>query len=271
MEKILIILRIILLIIIIAILVGILALFINKDLNFNFESNEKLIYDEIINEKFNKIDIDSESLDFEFIKSDDNNVKVRIYDIDNNNVKVNVENNILKIESNKRVKCIFCFYKKRKAIISLPEKIYDLNMKNRSGDIVSNIDFNKVNIVSTSGDIEFNNINVMFIKSTSGDIKINEVNDLKIESTSGDVEIDKINEHLAIETKSGDITIKDLKLKTNSNIKVTSGDIEIENASKDIYYDTHVVSGDIKINNNNRYANVELMINTTSGDITVEN
>jgi len=263
--------------IVIFLIVGLIVLINNKftfkldNFNFGFGSKSTLIYNENINEDFNKIDIYSKSLDFKFVKSTDNNINVKVYDEKNNTVSVKVENNTLKIVSDNDNVCIFCFPSKRQAIISLPENTYDLVLETTSGDIYSEININKADLNTRSGDIELNNIKNANIKVTSGDIKINEVDDLNIKTTSGDIEINKINKHIDSETTSGDIEINNLILTTDSNIKVTSGDVTIFNASDDIYYNTHVISGDIKVNNNNRHANNELTINTKSGDITVKN
>lgn len=262
---------------VITLIVGLVLLINNNytfkfnNLNFGLGSKTTLIYDENITENFNKIDIYSKSLDFKFVKSTDSTTNVKVYDDKKNTVSVNVENNTLKINSDNDNVCIFCFYSKRQAIISLPEKMYDLVLETTSGDIYSEINFNKVDLNTRSGDFELNNIKEGTIKVTSGDIEINEADDLIINATSGDIQINKINKHLDIETTSGDIDINNLNLTKNSNIKVTSGDVTILNASNNIYYNTSVISGDVKVNNNNRHANVELTINTKSGDITVRN
>ena len=80
---------------------------------------------------------------------------------------------------------IFCFPSKRQAIISLPENTYDLVLETTSGDIYSEININKADLNTRSGDIELNNIKNANIKVTSGDIKINEVDDLNIKTTIG--------------------------------------------------------------------------------------
>lgn len=273
MEKTLTALKITLLVLLIAVLVGVLVISINKDFSFasKFESKSKLVYDENIEEEFSKIDFYSESMDIEFVKSKDDKVNVKVYDSKENTTTVNVENDTLKIDSDKKEKCFFCIVGNRKTVIALPEKIYDLAIESKSGDILSNINFNKVSIDSKSGDIKLNSIKEGNLKVLSGDIDIEEVDDIEIVSASGDVEINKINKHLDIDTKSGDIFIKDLTLTNNSNIKVASGDVTIYNASEDIYFNTKAVSGDVSINNNNRRANNELTIDTKSGDITVRN
>ncbi|MBQ9024468.1 MAG: DUF4097 family beta strand repeat protein [Bacilli bacterium] len=263
--------------IVITLIVGLIFLIDNKftfkldNLNFGLGSKSTLIYDENIDENFNKIDVYSKSLDFKFVKSNDNTTNVKIYDDKKNTALVKVEDNTLKITSDNDNACIFCFYSKRQAVISLPEKIYDLVLETTSGDIYSEINFNKADLNTRSGDIELNNIKNANIKVTSGDIIINEVDDITIKATSGDIEINKINKHIDSQTTSGDVEINNLTLTTDSNIKVTSGDVSILNGSDDIYYNTSVISGDVKVNNNNRHANVELTINTTSGDIIVRN
>lgn len=271
MRKTVNILKIIFLVILIAILTGVLVLFTNKDFDFNFGATASLIYDKNIEKDFNKIDIYSESLDIKLVKSNDNNVNVKVYDNKDNNVSVNVEDNTLKIFSENKIKCFFCFMKKREVVVSLPDEVYDLIIESKSGDITSNIDFNNVTIKSTSGDIKFNNINESKITATSGNILIDKVNNITIKSTSGDVDINAINKYLNIETKSGDINIKNLSLTENSKISVTSGDVTIFKSSEDIYYNATATSGDVKIKNNNRFANIELTINAKSGDIVVKN
>ncbi len=286
MEKILDIIKIVLLVVLIAVIIGIAVIFMNKDLKFGIKT--ELIYDEIIKEEFNKIEIKSKSLDYEFVKSNNEEVNIKIYDAKDHNPIVKVEAETLKIETTEDFSCMFCFNIKRKVIISLPEDQYDLIVDATSGDLKSEIDFNNVKVSATSGDYKFQNIkdatiNVssgditldkvekLEIKSTSGDIKISEVDEFKAESTSGDIEVEKINNHIDLKTTSGDIEIKNLTLTNNSSINAKSGDIIVYNASEGIYYNTKVKSGDVKINNNDRYAEIELTINTTSGDIIIKN
>ena len=204
-------------IMVITLTIGLIFL-LNNNFTFNFDniklgSRGVLIYDKNINEDFNKLDIYSKSLDFEFIKSNDNTTNVKVYDDKNNTVQVKVENNTLKIVSDNRNNvCFFCFNTNRKAVISLPARIYDLVLETTSGDIYSEIDFINANINTRSGDIDLNNIKNANIKVTSGDIKINEVDDLNIKTTSGDMAINKINKYIDSETTSGDILIRNITL-----------------------------------------------------------
>lgn len=270
MEKTITVLRIILLLILIAILSCVLALFVNKDLSFGFTSKAELVYDKNIEENIDNINIYSDSLNYKIIKSERNIANVKVYDDEENKVTVKVEDNSLKITSDNRKVCFFCSFKKREVIISLPEKEYDLYMETKSGDIKSSLDLNNVTIKSTSGDIKLDNTNDVNIKVTSGDINISRVDNLIIDSTSGDININKINKYVDINTTSGDINISDLTLEEDSKIKVTSGDININQSSNNIYFNAKTTSGSVRINNNDRFANIELMINTISGDIRVK-
>ena len=270
MEKTITILRITLLLILIAILSCVLALFINKDLSFSFNPNAKLVYDKNIEENIDNINIYSDSLNYKIIKSERNIANVKVYDDEDNKVTVKVEDNSLKITSDNRKVCFFCLFKKREVIISLPEKEYDLYMETKSGDIKSSIDLDNVIIKATSGDVKLDNTNDVNIKVTSGDITINRVDNIIIDSTSGDIDINKINKYVDINTTSGDIKINDLTLEEDSKIKVTSGDIRVIKSSDNIYFNAKKTCGDIRINNNDRFANVELILNTISGDIRVK-
>ena len=106
------------------------------------------------------------------------------------------------------------------------------------------------------------------IKTTSGDTSVGEVTDLSIHTTSGDINVKKVNKELHIDLTSGDITIREANLSKDSSIKTVSGDVVIEKTNE-IYVDAHATSGDIDIFNSDRKAQVELKINTTSGDIEV--
>ena len=273
MSKTIDILKIIVLSLIIVILVGVLVYGLKNKINFNFTIKKaELIYDENINEDFEKINVETKSLDVKFVKSQSDEVNVKIYDKKNNDATVNVDNNTLNIVSKNESNCFgFCFNYKSEIVISLPEKDYDVIINGTSSDISSEINLGNVDIKLTSGDIKLNETNICNIKVKSGDVNINNVNKLDLESTSGDVKIGSINESLNIETKSGDININELNLNTNSKINVTSGDININKVLSNIYFDTKVKSGDVKIGNNDRHAEVELSINTISGDIRVNN
>ena len=245
------------------------VLLLNNKMDFKIVQS-KLIYDENIMESFDNIQVSTKSLDIKLIKSEDSNVNVKVYDRKDSEISVKVKDNTLTIDNNEHNSwCFFCFGK-NKVIISLPENEYNLVINSTSGDIVSKLDLNTVNIVTISGDIILNKVNDLVINSTSGDVEVSDVDNITIALTSGDVEIGKINNSLNIETTSGDIDIDNLTIMKDSNIKVTSGDVNINKSSDNIYYNAKATSGDIKINNNNRRADYELKISAKSGDIIVK-
>ena len=269
MSKMIKILSIIILTILVVVLIAVFVLLLNNKINLNI-SKSTLIYDENITESFNNIQVSTNSLDIELVKSKDLKASVKIYDRKDNELSVKVEDNTLKIKNDRHTSWCFLCFGESKAIISLPEKEYDLVVNATSGDIESQVNLNNATIVTTSGDIDFTKVNELVLTVTSGDIEINEVNNITITSTSGDVEIGKINNSLNIETTSGDIDIDNLTIMKDSNIKVKSGDVTINKTADNIYYNATATSGDVKITNNNRHADYELKIDTKSGDILVK-
>lgn len=268
-NKIIKILLIILLTILVVGLIAVFVLLLNNKIDLNI-SQSKLIYDEIITESFNNIQVSTKSLDIKLIKSNDLKANVKVYDRKDSELSVKVEDNTLKIENERHTSWCFLCFGESKVVISLPEKEYDLVINATSGDIESQVDLNNATIVTTSGDIDFTKVNELVLTVTSGDIEINEVNSITITSTSGDVEIGKVNNSLNIETTSGDIDIDNLTIMKDSNIKVKSGDVTINKTADNIYYNATATSGDVKITNNNRHADYELKIDTKSGDIKVK-
>lgn len=113
--------------------------------------------------------------------------------------------------------------------------INKLDIISTSGDInIENV--NTINAKTTSGDININNItNKLNIEANSGDIEINSLSlkaNSNIKSTSGDVEIEKTNSiYIEAKTTSGEIKINNNNRKADYEliIKTTSGDIEVNN------------------------------------------
>ena len=253
------------------VIIGVTSVFVllmTGTINFDF-FNTKVIYNENIDESFDKIKVSTTSLDVKLVKSSDEKVNVKIIDKENDGVIVKVEDNTLLIQYDTKKRFFLCFCK-REAIISLPEKEYDLIVKSTSGDITSEVNLTSAMIITTSGDIRLNNVGDFKSVVTSGDIKANDVHNANLLATSGDIRIDRIDESVEIGTTSGDIKINELTIKKDSHITATSGDVTINKSSSNIYYNTEVTSGNVKIDNNNRLAEFELKIETKSGDIRVK-
>ena len=105
-------------------------------------------------------------------------------------------------------------------------------------------------IKTNSGDVK-SNINIMDndiqIETKSGDVYLKDINTINIITISGDVKINKVNK-IDLNTISGDIEIKEINKYINLN--TISGDVLIKDL--DIVSDSymHTISGDIMIDNN---------------------
>lgn len=267
------IIRLIFLSIIAVCLVIIIVVLLNKDFKFDFkESKLDKVYDESFTEEMENIDIDTISSDIKLESSDTDEVKVKIYDQTDKNIEVEVNDKTLKVvnknDTNPKY-FILSINNNPKIVITVPkDNKYNLNIKGVSSDIYTNKDLENVKIETDSGDIDLKDCNELNIKSKSGDIALGKVKSLSLKTVSGDINIDKVESKLKLKTTSGDIKINELSLTKNSSIKATSGDIVIGKVN-DIYIDAKTISGDVNIKNNNHKSNIELKIETKSGDIAV--
>ena len=107
------------------------------------------------------------------------------------------------------------------------------------------------------------------LKTSSGKIVVEKVEKLEAESSSGEIDIKSIENYFKLIAKSGSIEIDSLNISENSSITTKSGNVHI-NSKNDIYIETETISGDDNIKNNNRKADIEVKIATTSGSIYVE-
>ncbi|MBR5662351.1 MAG: DUF4097 family beta strand repeat protein [Bacilli bacterium] len=246
--------KITLLVLVCLCLVGFMIAFIKSGFDFS-KMKAELVYDEKYEaDGIKTILVDTKSSDINIYESDDEEIKIKIYSDKKDKINVNKTDNEISIVNKQTSQMCFGFcFGNRKIDIYVP-KTYEgkFEIKTTSGDIKSDLE--------TSNDYK--------IKVTSGDIKIDRVNSLSGSATSGDIEIKEISSSINFKTTSGDIEIDMFDVKANSSIKVTSGDVEI-NQLTGAYVDASAKSGDIKVKNNDRHADYELIIKTTSGDIEV--
>ena len=248
--------KIIILSILICLLILCMFYFMNSDFKFSFEFKEKskIVFDETysIND-INAIDISTKSSDVKIRASEDDKIYVKIYSRKDDEYKVENKNNILLINKEKQSNCIGFCYSKEEIQLSIPkEYIGTITSKSTSGDILSTIN---------------NNIDYK-ISTKSGDIKIHKARNISGKLTSGDLEVQNITSSIKYEATSGDIEIDNFTILKDSSIKVTSGDVEIDHVS-DVYIDASVTSGNVKAKGSNRYADYELKVRATSGDINI--
>jgi len=168
--------------------------------------------------------------------------------------------------------------------ITVPENSSEisLNVRSSSGDVT--LDRIKVSgdVVSSSGDIMFNDIEGKEINATSssGDINGDKVKVAKtrFESSSGDISMLRVyaDDLLAV-SSSGDTGVYNSAI-TNVDCEASSGDVDIElNGKADDYsYDLKASSGDIVVNGvevEKNYkedgGNNSIIAKTSSGDVNV--
>lgn len=145
--------------------------------------------------------------------------------------------------------------------------ITEANLKTTSGNLIAE-NIIKGNLQTTSGKIEVESLKEGETKSTSGKIEIGETNNIIAQNTSGGIVINKVNGSCDLASKSGSIKIEELIISDNSSIKTTSGNVKVI-SGENMYIETSTNSGSVKINGNDRKAEVELKIQTTSGSIKI--
>lgn len=255
-----------------------------------YEKTE-LVYENTFTEPVENLNIVTTNNDVKIEEKEIENIEVRIYDRKDAKPTAEVKDNTLYIDNKDEVRIGFSFgiNGNSRIEITVPKgTTYNLKVEGTSSDVDSLINLKEVNIATNSGDINLKDSINTTINTTSGDITVGNANKLEIITTSGDIKTGNVKESiyakatsgdfilgditgkLTLSTTSGDIKINKVNLTKDSSIKVISGDVVISETN-DIYIDAHTVSGDTKINTNNRKSDYELKINTTSGDIIVNN
>ena len=159
--------------------------------------------------------------------------------------------------------------------IQVPERaIPHVKLLTTSGDIeINDVALTALNITSTSGDVtvdlnEDQHMQFAEVRTTSGDIEATAfTHEMTIASTSGDVEVEGDYHNLTVNTISGDIDVRaDVK---NITFKAVSGDVDLEfnsNEIRDISGST--ISGDIEIELPDGIGAIAINTQTRSGDVT---
>lgn len=260
------------------VLTGSLVFVLTKMDSFNFgfhfnDSNMELVDSYSVDfREVDKIDLNLNSTDLFFEKSDNDKVLIEYYSNQEKNPKVLYSNSIISINEDSFNNSCFGFCNiNRKVVIYIPsEFINDIDIKTKSGDIKSDVSLSKVNFSTMSGDVFLNDVSSSIISTVSGDVSLGMVNTTNISTTSGDVKLQNILDNLDINTISGDVFVSNLDIKINSNIKTVSGDVFITNNESNCYVDFKTTSGDSRINKSDRKSDIVLEVRTTSGDISVD-
>ncbi len=123
-----------------------------------------------------------------------------------------------------------------------------------------------VNIETSGGDIDADNLNGIFnLTSSGGDIKLNNLNgELTAKTSGGDINLVNSSGKLNVTTSGGNIECKSVSGKISVN--TSGGDIIIQAKNGEI--DAATSGGDIKISLENNFNGIKA--NTSGGDIVLE-
>ncbi len=285
-------------------------LLINKNVRskffFDIGGDYELVFsNEYEVSEINKLSFDLISADLDVEYSNNDKIKLEIYDKKEKNVSVNITDGVLDVSFSRFKTFCFGFCSiSRRAKLYLP-KDYNgsFDIKSASGDIFiddyENISgyiktisgeveirkVDKVNVKTTSGDVTILSANSVEVISTSGELVLRNIPDLKFETTSGEIEVSNVNNvvgstisgefeainingSVEFNSTSGDVDLERVTLGKNSSISTVSGDVEVKLVNP-VNIDVTTISGDKDIYNIDRNSDITLKISTTSGDIEV--
>lgn len=235
--------------------------------------------------------------DVKIIKSDSNQVKVTYAVSDKFSYYVKQIDDTLIVEYDDLRHwydhvVIFGSFSDPDLIIELPEKTYkELNIKSTSGDIeANNVNALVTNFKTTSGDVEIGgNVGDLTANATSGVVKLNsgtKADEVFVSTTSGKLEISgEVKGDVIADNTSGGIILSDLKC-VNVDAKATSGKIEADNLvvasikadvnSGRIVFDNVICTGDMNLETTSGNISLDFVdaanydLKTTSGGIKAE-
>lgn len=127
----------------------------------------------------------------------------------------------------------------------------ETNLESTTGDIEIN-SATKLAISTRTGDVKVGEVDDVKIKLTTGDIEINTINNkLDLTSTTGDIDIDNatVKENSSIESGTGDVNVKSATgCYIDANAKI--GDTKVNNNDRKSDIELKITSrtGDIRVN-----------------------
>ena len=237
------------------------SVYVMNEFNWDFSKLNTTQYNKVsyeINDVFNSIEIDCNTIDIAIKPSSDDNYKVEVYESDKIKYDVKVDENKLiinEIDERELIDYIGIKVFNNYLTLYVPNDKYEsLNISITTGDLtIEDLSIDNINLNFTTGDIYLNNINCNYlnIKGTTGDVYLNNVivtNEMIIKNTTGDITLNKCDaSYIKINTTTGDI---ECILLSNKNFIVSS------------------VTGDYNVPSSIGESNCELT--TTTGDIDVE-
>lgn len=254
----------------------------------------KVVYDEpsvsqVYTGNFKEINIDAGASDVYIKSASGENYEVIVYG-KKEYIGCSSEGEKISVSVNSKNKVnLFGLNSKNKIEVYIPDG-YNGNIKiaNKYGNIdIGYFKNANMDIQSSCGDTYIKGVNNAVVKSNFGDVEIGEGTGLNINQSCGNItildacnviavnnyggiKIGKITNHLDLISNCGDISIDKLNIEEDSKIKSEFGDVSINDTSE-IYVDYSVSFGEAKISNNYNKSDITLKINSSCGDIKIDN
>ncbi len=156
--------------------------------------------------------------------------------------------------------------------VEIPNNAWEnISINTSSGDIYfSEIDCEKLETKSSSGEVKVNNINArseFSVNTSSGDIELLNMSTgkLSVENSSGETEISGVNtsSDMKIKSSSGDISVKECGLSYQLIIDTSSGETELSDiAANNMTINSK--SGDVEFSRTDAF---DYKIKTSSGNV----
>ena len=213
-----------------------------------------------VEEAFDRIEIDEDTSDIRFARSDDGKARVECRETKKSVHIVTAENGVLKIQRQKITgwKNLITFSSEKTVVtVYLPETAYEsLAIDTHTGDtdIPEWLRFGSVSIRTSTGDVRSR-------ASVSGEISI--------ESDTGDIFLDDLSaDAIGCRVSTADVWMQNIACAgdvKNFTSEGSTGDLSLENVRIDGAISIDRSTGDVTFNGSDA---AEIMVKTSTGDVT---
>ncbi|MGI6770949.1 MAG: DUF4097 domain-containing protein [Acholeplasmataceae bacterium] len=243
-----------------------------ETLNFGGKIETK---EALLNEDFNNININVDTMEISFIKTSDATGKI-IYDQRvNTNFEISVAAGTLNVRQTNIRKFFFFtgfFFKKTKMDIYLPKDTYNnliLNTATGHINIPKEFTFDKINIDSETGNINlFAKANEISIETETGRVHLKDINanNIVIETSTGSHTLENVNVTNLIKLKieTGRVTLNNVKM-DNLRVNSSTGRVYLTNVIASGRFDINAGTGSIFLTSSDA---AEIYIKTSTGNVT---
>ncbi len=245
----------------------------NFDMRFDHENMVTNTF--VLEDSFNRIDIDVDTADVVFEKAGDGKCRVECYEYEYQQHDVKVESGklVIKVKPSKNVIKFGIYTEDPKITVYLTADTFDsVSLRTDTGDIkFGEIYAGDLDISTDTGDmnlakIESGSVN---IDSDTGDINLNEISlkDLKIETDTGDIGLTGVvaEGDFNIETDTGEISFDGCDA-ANLYVKSDTGDVSGTLISGK-EFETKSDTGDVNVPGNG--GDGKCNITTSTGDVNI--